>query len=237
MLTKDQRTLVNATIKHATETHDSAAHTVAGAVLTQSGQIVLGLNAYHFLGGPCGEVSALSNHAATLPDDPVTTVAAAYGPTASVIAPCGKCRQIVYDLNPNIECIIRTANGLEAHSIETLLPHAYDWQQMEAPQRLYMWEGYESLIRAGDKRQTIRIDDPFRPGPALLVFEKENAETITIEAVVDQVEAKKRKELNAKDAELDGFESLEALHSALDQHYPGLNDDDPVEVVQFHTTC
>src|SRR5699024_8247520 len=54
MLTKDQRTLVNATIKHATETHDSAAHTVAGAVLTQSGQIVLGLNAYHFLGGPCG---------------------------------------------------------------------------------------------------------------------------------------------------------------------------------------
>lgn len=237
MLTKDQRALVHATIKHATETHDGAAHTVAGALLTQSKEIVLGLNAYHFLGGPCGEVSALSNHAANFPNDPVTTVVAAYGPTASVIAPCGKCRQILYDLNPNIECIIRTANGLEAQSIDALLPHAYDWKEMEAPQRLYMWEGYESVIRAGDKSQTIRIDDPFRPGPALLVFEKESGKTLTIEAVVEQVETKKRKELDAKDAELDGFENLEALHSALDQHYPGLSDDDPVEVVQFRITA
>lgn len=100
-----------------------------------------------------------------------------------------------------------------------------------------MWEGYESIIREGKKRQTIRIDDPFPSGPALLVFEKESGETITIDACVNQVRTLVRRELSEQDAQLDGFDDLDSLQAALDQHYPGLTDDDPVDVVQFSITA
>ncbi|MFX1759920.1 ASCH domain-containing protein [Rhodococcus sp. As11] len=233
MLTKNHRELVAVAVDHAVATHDGDAHTVAAAILTRSGRVILGLNTHHFLGGPCGEISALSNHAAHCPDDPIVAVVAAYGPTASVIAPCGKCRQILFDLDPNIECIIRAANGLQAHTVRVLLPHAYDWQAMEAPQLIYMWEGYETLIREGRKRQTIRVDDPFRPGPAVLVFEKGNGETITIDAHVDQVRTVSRAALSEQDALLDGFDCLESLHAALDQHYPDLPGDTLLDIVKF----
>lgn len=233
MLTKTHRELVDAAVEHARTTHDGDTHTVAAAILTQSGQVVLGLNSYHFLGGPCGEISALSNHAAAFRDDPVTTIVAAYGPTGSVISPCGKCRQILFDLDPNIECIIRTRNGLQAQSVRALLPHAYDQQTMEQAQRVYMWEGYEAPIKDGQKRQTIRVDDPFHPGPALLVFEKDNGETNTLEASVEKVRTVSRGELTEQEALLDGFNDLESLHAALDRHYPGLSSTDPVDVVQF----
>ena len=85
---------------------------------------MLGLNAFHFLGGPCGEISALANHAAECADDPVVAVAAVYGPTGQVISPCGKCRQVLFDRDPAIQCVVRGSNGLEAVSVAELLPYA-----------------------------------------------------------------------------------------------------------------
>lgn len=64
MLSERLRTLTRTTIEHAARWNDGDGHTVAGGVLTESGQVILGLNTFHFLGGPCGEVAALSNHAA-----------------------------------------------------------------------------------------------------------------------------------------------------------------------------
>ncbi|KID29201.1 hypothetical protein HQ32_03493 [Prauserella sp. Am3] len=95
-------------------------------------------------------------------------MAAAYGPTGDVIPPCGKCRQIFFDLDPTIACVVREANGLTALPVSTRLPHAFDWR--------------------------------------------------------------------AADAQRDGFADLARLHTALDQHYPGLGDDAPVDVVEFALT-
>ena len=100
MLDRQLGDLVRAAATHAEEHADDADHTVAAALLTASGRTVLGLNAYHFLGGPCGEVTALANHAAECPQDPVTAVVAVYGPTQQVIPPCGKCRQVLFDIDP-----------------------------------------------------------------------------------------------------------------------------------------
>ncbi|KMS85416.1 ASCH domain-containing protein [Prauserella rugosa] len=236
MLSPDNRELVAAAVRHAEAVNDDADHTVAAALRLRSGAIVLGVNAYHFLGGPCGEVSALANRAASHPDDPIVAVAAAHGPTGDVIPPCGKCRQIFFDLDPTIACVVREANGLTALPVSTLLPHAFDWRAADAPQRLYMWEGYEQSIRDGDKTQTIRIDDPFRPGPADLVFEKESGEVLTMPAEVLSVRTTTRRELTETDAQRDGFADLAQLHTALDQHYPGLGDDAPVDVVEFALT-
>ncbi|MDN5725902.1 MAG: ASCH domain-containing protein [Propionibacteriales bacterium] len=235
MITSDERGLVHAAIEHATRWDDGADHTVAAALRTASGATVLGLNSYHFLGGPCGEVSALANHAASRPDDQIKTVVAAYGPTGQVIAPCGKCRQVLFDLDSAIECVIRTENGLVAMPVRDLLPFAYDWRGLEAPQRIHLWEGYESKVRGGSKQQTIRVDDPFRPGPAELVFEKESGETV-LAAEVTAVRTVTLAELDNSDAQRDGFADHAELRRALDRHYPGLAQADEVDVVSFAVT-
>lgn len=233
MINATLRKLVQAATNVAVRCNDDQDHTVGAALLTRSGEIVTGVNAFHFLGGPCAEVSALANHASAHPDDPVVAVAAAYGPTGQVIPPCGKCRQVLFDEDPSIQCVIRSHNGLEAVSVDRLLPHAFDWRAAELPQKIYMWEGYEPAIRSGSKRQTIRVDDPFRPGPAQLVFEKESDEVVTLDANVTEVRTVSREALTEEHAQRDGFASLAELQAALDMHYPGLTATDPVDVVTF----
>lgn len=233
MITPELRQLVRDTSAYAARWSDDADHTVAAGLLTVSGRTVLGINAYHFLGGPCGEVSALSNHASSSPEDPVTAVAAVYGPTGAVISPCGKCRQVLFDVDPAIRCVVRGPAGLEAVPVADLLPYAYDWREMEKPQRIYMWEGYERAIRNGSKRQTIRVDDPFRTGPAVIVFERDSGEVITIEAEVTDVQGLQCQDLTEEHAVEDGFRDLGELNAALDQHYPGLEATAEVDVVSF----
>lgn len=233
MLTDELRQLAHETRSYAQRWNDDTDHTVAAGLLTESGRVILGMNTYHFLGGPCGEVAALSNHATSAPDDQIVAVAAAYGPSGDIIAPCGKCRQIIFDLSPAIRFIVREPNGLTTRAAEELLPFAYDWRAAERPQKIYMWEGYESAIRSGTKQQTIRIDDPFRPGPAELVFEKEDGDIVSIAASVSAVQTVARDELTEADAKRDGFDSLSDLHAALDQHYPGLQSSDGIDLVSF----
>lgn len=233
MLTDELRQLAHETRSYAQRWNDDTDHTVAAGLLTESGRVILGMNTYHFLGGPCGEVAALSNHATSAPDDQIVAVAAAYGPSGDIIAPCGKCRQIIFDLSPAIRFIVREPNGLTTRAAEELLPFAYDWRAPERPQKIYMWEGYESAIRSGTKQQTIRIDDPFRPGPAELVFEKEDGDIVSIAASVSAVQTVARDELTEGDAKRDGFDSLSDLHAALDQHYPGLQSSDGIDLVSF----
>ena len=100
-------------------------------------------------------------------------------------------------------------------------------------QRILMWEGYETLIRDGSKRQTVRYQDPFVPGPAEIVFEKDSGEDVVIAAEVLDVRTVRRDELTEQDAVRDGFESLAELQSALDRHYPDMPADSPVDVVAF----
>lgn len=233
MISDDLRRLVQLTAEHAERWNDDRDHTVAAGLLTVSGEIVLGLNTYHFLGGPCGEIAALSNHASSRPDDLIVAVAAVYGTTGGIIAPCGKCRQVLFDIDPGIRFVVREASGLTTRTAAELLPFAYDWRAAERPQRLYMWEGYEELIRSGSKAQTIRVDDPFRPGPAEVVFERENGDVVTIPATITDVRSMTRAELTEDIAARDGFSCLADLHSALDAHYPGLEPSASVDVVRF----
>lgn len=237
MISNDLRRLVRLTTEHAQQWSDGEDHTVAAGLLTASGEVVLGLNTYHFLGGPCGEIAALSNHASSRPDDPVVAVAAANGPTGAVIAPCGKCRQVLFDIDPGIAFVVREANGLTTRTAAELLPFAYDWRVAEQPQRLYMWEGYEQLVRTGAKTQTIRVDDPFRPGPVEVVFEKETGEVVSLHATITDVYSIARAEATEEIAVRDGFTCLDDLHRALDAHYPGLAADDRLDVVTFALTA
>lgn len=104
---------------------------------------------------------------------------------------------------------------------------------MNTDQAIHMWEGYEDAIRSGIKKQTVRVNDPFHPGPATIVIEKPGGEDILIPAEVTSVTPVRRSELTEEHAQRDGFTSLAALHQALARHYPGLPDDAITDVVTF----
>lgn len=233
MLNPELRRLVRITSEHARKWNDDHDHTVSAGLLTASGEIVLGLNTFHFLGGPCGEIAALSNHAASHPQDPIVAVAAVRGPTNHVIPPCGKCRQVFYDIDPAITFIVRDAAGLQSRSAAELLPFAFDVAAITGTQQINMWHGYEKAVRSGKKTQTIRVDDPFQPGPAELVFDQIDGSVVRIDAEVTSVREVALADLTEEDAVLDGFANLQELHAALDKHYPGIGPEEAVDLVSF----
>lgn len=233
MISDELRRLVGRVAEHARRWDDGEDHTVAAGLLTASGEVVLGMNTYHFLGGPCAEMAALSNHASTRPEDPVVAVVAARGPSGTVIPPCGKCRQVLFDLDPSIRFVLHGPGGLSVRSAAELLPHAYDWHAVKEPQRIYMWEGYEQLVRSGAKTQTVRVDDPFWPGPAQIVFERTGGEEVALPATITEVLTLARSELTEEIARRDGFATLAELQDDLERHYPGLGAHEPVDVVRF----
>ncbi|RRJ86455.1 hypothetical protein EG850_08915 [Gulosibacter macacae] len=99
-------------------------HTVAAAAVDRQGRIHSGVNVYHFTGGPCAELVVLGAAAAAQADALVTMVAVGNG-GRGVISPCGRCRQVLLDLHPDIHVIVPGAQGPQSVPIASLLPYAY----------------------------------------------------------------------------------------------------------------
>jgi cytidine deaminase len=101
-------------------------HTVAAAVLTDDGTVATGLNLYHFTGGPCAELVALANAAATT-TSPVRAVVAVGDRGRGVLAPCGRCRQVLADLFPEVTTLVPGPDGPRVVPVPELLPASYAW--------------------------------------------------------------------------------------------------------------
>jgi cytidine deaminase len=100
-------------------------HTVAAAVADTSGRIWTGVNVLHFTGGPCAELVALGS-AAAAGAGPLTTIVAVGDRDRGVLAPCGRCRQVLLDLHPDIAVLVPAgAVGPTAVPVADLLPHGY----------------------------------------------------------------------------------------------------------------
>lgn len=106
----------------------------------------------HFNGGPCAELVVLGTAAAGGCGTPgtLTHMVAVRNDGVTVLSPCGRCRQVLMDLHPDIRVIVDTrtgkkgppgetgergANGglgsLRVVSMDELLPFAYrkaDWR-------------------------------------------------------------------------------------------------------------
>ena len=106
---------------------DDNNHTVASAVITREGEVVTGLNLHHFTGGPCAEVSTLANAISQGKKELIAIIAVGNN-NRGVVAPCGRCRQILFDYYPDIEVVLTDNGELFTKSIKDLLPHTYDWQ-------------------------------------------------------------------------------------------------------------
>jgi cytidine deaminase len=98
-------------------------HTVSAALRDAEGHVHTGVNLFHFTGGPCAEMVALANAVGCRP---VRIVAVGDG-ERGVMAPCGRCRQIMLDLFPGIEVML----GDRVVTVEALMPDAYRWSAGE----------------------------------------------------------------------------------------------------------
>lgn len=211
-----------------------ATHTVAAAAMDVSGRVHVAANVFHFTGGPCAELAVLGA-AAAVSDDPVMSIVAVGDGGRGVLAPCGRCRQVLLDLHPQALVLV-PGIGAEPESVpvRSLLPGSYRWPDAPAP-RVFRFAGrYRDAVLAGRKTATIRFDDPQGAGPTTFAFEDEHAEAFdAVPAVVTSVTRKRVAEIDDQDARDEDVGSVAALRDGLRGHYPGLADDDVVEVARF----
>ncbi len=104
---------------------DGNTHTVAASVCADNGKIYSGVNLFHFTGGPCAEIVALARLASDAPGARPLAIVAVADRERGVIAPCGRCRQILTDYCPDIQIVLRTEHGIEAVPLAATLPYGY----------------------------------------------------------------------------------------------------------------
>jgi cytidine deaminase len=105
---------------------DDRYHTTAAAARASDGRIVTGVNVYHFTGGPCAELVVLGRAAAEGVDQLIEIVAVG-DRDRGILAPCGRCRQVLLDLHPGIRVAVWTGSEARAVPIAELLPWSNRW--------------------------------------------------------------------------------------------------------------
>ncbi|KAG6358461.1 hypothetical protein INS49_014345 [Diaporthe citri] len=145
----------HATIAKVDPTNQTT-HQVGAAALSADGHTIFtGINVTHFNGGPCAELVVLGTAAAGGCGTPgtLTHMVAVRNDGVTVLSPCGRCRQVLMDLHPDIRVIVDTntrkkgpageaaergggsggggLGSLRVVSMDELLPFAYrkaDWR-------------------------------------------------------------------------------------------------------------
>lgn len=209
-------------------------HTVAAAVMDTSGRIHTAVNVYHFTGGPCAELVALGAAAAT-EAGPLLTIAAAGDQGRGLIPPCGRCRQALLDLHPDILVAVPTPTGPQLRPIRKLLPDTYFFPDANARRVVRFNKRYYDDVAAERKTVTVRYDDPISLGPALFVFE-DDEESRTLTGIITTIERHPLDSLTAEQAKLPSDADITEFKSGLQKHYPGMPHDAQVDVVTFSLT-
>lgn len=208
---------------------DGDVHTVAAAVLDEYGRIHVGLNLYHFTGGPCAELMALAVVRAAGAQAPRMIVAVGDA-GRGVLPPCGRDRQVLADYFPDIHVVVPTGEGVRAVQIDDLLPHTYRWQTQQL-QRLRFRAAHLPAVRDGSKQVTMRFRDPVQVGPALLVFEFDDE--VSMPGRITSTVAKPVGEIADDEARDDGFASTADVLPGLRDYYPQLRPTDEIVIVRF----
>ena len=226
-----ERRVVEAAERLAANLGDDPNHTVAAAAMDASGRLHTAVNVYHFTGGPCAELVVLGT-AATAGAGPLLTIAAAGDRGRGLIPPCGRCRQVLLDLHPDIVVAVPTPAGPQLRPIRKLLPDTYFFPDAQARRVVRFNKRYYDDVATGRKTVTVRYDDPIALGAALFVFEDDEANR-TLTGTVTSIERHALNTLTAEHAKLSNGTDITQLRSVLEEHYPEMPDDAEVDVVAF----
>lgn len=209
-------------------------HTVAAAAMDASGRIHTAVNVHHFTGGPCAEL-VVTGAAAAAGAGPLLMIAAAGDQGRGLIPPCGRCRQVLLDLHPDVLVAVPGDDGPQLRPIRKLLPDTYFFPDANARRIVRFNKRYYDAVASGTKTTTIRHDDPIALGPALFVFE-DDSEHRTLNGSVTGVERHRLDRMTAEQARLTPGTPIDELRHGLRSHYPGLPEDAEVDVVAFDLT-
>lgn len=230
ILPTEQRVL-DAALELASTLGADPQHSVAAAAMDTHGRVHTGVNVYHFTGGPCAELVALGA-AATQHAGPLVTIAAAGDGGRGLIAPCGRCRQVLIDTHPDIMIFVPGDDGPELRPVRDLLPATYLFPDAAPPRVVRFNRRYYDAVASGEKTTTIRYDDPVAIGPATLYFEGDEAHR-TLPGMITDLRPLALGELTDEQAVREGAASADSLRAGLRGHYPDLPDDAVVTVVTF----
>ena len=107
---------------------------VGAALRTRSGKIFTGVNLDAYLGrmAVCAEAVALGHAVVDLGDAGIDTIVAVRHPppeekdqTIAVVSPCGACRELIFDYDPNARVIVPNGELPSIVPIAELLPNKY----------------------------------------------------------------------------------------------------------------
>lgn len=232
MLFPPEKRVLDAALQQLAVLTGDLNHTVAAAAMDTAGRIYAGVNVFHFTGGPCAELVVLGQ-AAAAGAGPLMTMVAVGDRGRGVIAPCGRCRQVLLDQHPDCLVIVPGEGEPDLVPVRKLLPHTYNFPDA-SPERLIRFnERYYKAVLEGSKTATTRLDDPCSTGPAWLVFEFDDGYK-RLSGVVDSIETKRFDQLTDEDAQLEGGTNAEDLQNGLRDHYPAIQTNSPIDIVRFH---
>ena len=120
-LSREDRDLLAAARKSVTDNKNK--YPVGAALRCASGTVYIGVNIY-CLHGPCAEAVALGS--AVSAGECVFDCIVAVDKSGDILAPCGNCRQMLWDTAPDCHVIIMTEGGEQKFTLKELLPYAYD---------------------------------------------------------------------------------------------------------------
>jgi len=137
-VTPDETELVDLARRTIDETTDAGpdedgVHTMGAAVRAADGRTFVGVNVYHFTGGPCAELVALGAARAGGAQE-ITHIVAVGNHSRGPIGPCGRDRQVLLDYHPNMRVILPTREGVRSVDIADLVPLATAWSFDNGPE-------------------------------------------------------------------------------------------------------
>jgi cytidine deaminase len=210
---------------------DDPNHTVAAAAMDTSGRIHIAVNVYHFTGGPCAEL-VVFGVAAAGQSGPLVAMAAAGDRGRGLIPPCGRCRQVMLDLHPDLLVAVPTETGPAMRPIAKLLPDTYYFPDADSERVLRFNRRYYEAVVAGKKTSSVRWDEPVAKGPAIFYFEDDDAHG-PLHGEVLEVNRFALVELTPERLRLSESSSVAAYIDGLRGHYPDMPADASVDVVDF----
>jgi cytidine deaminase len=107
---------------------------VGAALRTRTGKIFTGVNLDAYLGrmAVCAEAVALGRAVVDLGDAGIDTIVAVRHPAPgeknqeiAVVSPCGACRELIFDYDPNARVIVPNGKSPSIVPIAQLLPNKY----------------------------------------------------------------------------------------------------------------
>lgn len=209
-------------------------HTVSAAAMDTHGQIHTAVNVYHFTGGPCAELVVLGV-AATAGAGPLITMAAAGDRGRGLIPPCGRCRQVMLDLHPDLLIAVPTDAGAQMRPIEKLLADTYFFPDAQAERVLRFNRRYYEALLSGQKTSTVRWGENVAVGSAVFYFENDPI-CEPMRGRILEVNRYRLDELTPARLRLPDGGTVTGYIEGLRHHYPLMPDDAFVDVVDFDAT-